>query len=444
MAQVASAPRIRRRSLAGRVLAWVRERVATTPGKLVAISVLVGLVAVCFGLAAGIAERSRQHAAQAVRLQTEPVLRNAATLYASLSDANATATTTFLTGGLEPRTRRLRYQTDLQSATDSLSALTREVGNSPDARSALTTISRQLPGYTGLVETARANNRQGFPVGAAYLRAASDVLTNNTTGILPAAKRLYGIEAQRLSDSYRSGTSSTTLIVFVLAAVAALALLMATAVYLRRVSRRTFNVPLVAGTVALLALSIWGIAGFVREQNALAKAQREGSDPVQVLSATSILASRAQSDESLTLVNRGSDSQDPKDFTAIQKALGPLISEGAMLDARTRTSAEARALANDFAAYSAEHARIGRLERAGDIPDAISLEVGTEAGGRSPADRINANLAAQTAAAQARFSSSASDATSALSGLSIAIPVLTILAAALVLFGLRKRINEYR
>jgi hypothetical protein len=426
------------------VLPWVRERVATTPGKLVAISVLVGVVALLFGTAAGLAERSRQHAAQAVRSQTEPLLRNAATLYASLSDANATATTTFLTGGLEPQTRRLRYQADLQSASDALSALTKQVGNSPDARSALTTISRQLPVYAGLVETARANNRQGFPVGAAYLRAASGMLTASTTGILPAANRLYGIEAQRLTASYRSGTSSTTLIVFVLAAVATLALLLLTAVYLRRVSRRTFNVPVVAGTVALLALSIWGIAGFVREQNALATAQRDGSDPVQVLSATSILASRAESDESLTLVNRGSDTQDPLDFAAVQKALGPLIGEGAMLDARTATSAEAQALAGDFAAYAAEHARIGRLETAGEIPNAISLDVGTEASGHSPADRINANLKAQAAAAQARFSSSATDATSALTGLSIAIPVLTVLAAVLVLFGLRRRINEYR
>ena len=37
-------------------------------------------------------------------------------------------------------------------------------------------MNRVLTEYTGLIEAARANNRQGFPVGAAYLRQASRVL----------------------------------------------------------------------------------------------------------------------------------------------------------------------------------------------------------------------------------------------------------------------------
>ena len=64
--------------------------------------------------------------------------------------------------------------------------------------------------------------------------------------------------------------------------------------------------------------------------------------------------------------------------------------------------------------------------------------------GPSPADRVSASLAGQVAAAQARFESSAADATSALSGLSVAIPVVFVVAAFLTLVGLRLRINEYR
>jgi len=51
---------------------------------------------------------------------------------------------------------------------------------------------------------------------------------------------------------------------------------------------------------------------------------------------------------------------------------------------------------------------------------------------------------AQTNAAQARFASQASDATSALAGLKIAIPVLAVAAALLALVGLRQRADEYR
>jgi hypothetical protein len=42
-----------------------------------------------------------------------------------------------------------------------------------------------------------------------------------------------------------------------------------------------------------------------------------------VLSATRILLSRAESDESLTLVARGGDEQHPADFDAAMRALGP-------------------------------------------------------------------------------------------------------------------------
>ncbi len=235
-----------------------------------------------------------------------------------------------------------------------------------------------------------------------------------------------------------------TVIVFVVAAAVSLALLLLTQVYLARISRRIFNVPVLAATILLVALCAWGLIGIVGEQNALAKAQREGSDPVQVLSATRILSLRAQSDESLTLVNRGSDAQDPADFAIVAGSVRTLVGDVAALDRRTGTSGAATALAAAFAAYRAEHAQIAARETSGQIPAAIKVEVASQAHGDSPADRINLNLDRQIAAAQQRFSRSAADATSALGGLSIAIPVVTVLMAGLAIFGLRQRINEYR
>jgi hypothetical protein len=57
---------------------------------------------------------------------------------------------------------------------------------------------------------------------------------------------------------------------------------------------------------------------------------------------------------------------------------------------------------------------------------------------------LSHDLAEQTAAAQERFTQAAADATSALGGLGVAIPLITTLAALLALVGLRRRINEYR
>jgi hypothetical protein len=428
-------------------LAWVRKRVATTPGRLALASILVAVGAVCFGVVAAAAERSRESAAQAVETQTEPLLVDAVNLYASLSDANATATATFLTGGLEPPARRARYLSDLRLASDSLATLTRRVGASSDVRGAVAAITDRLPVYSGLVEAARANNRQGLPVGAAYLRQASDLLTNT---ILPSADRLYATEAQRLNGDYGSGTATTTMIAFVAIAAVSLTLLFLAQRYLARISRRILNLPVLAASLVLAAVSLWGIVGLTGEQNALATAQRNGSDSVEVLSATRTLVSRAQSDESLTLVNRGSDQMDPADFDAVIHALAPstgaggLVGEVAALARRTGTGAAATKIATELASYRGEHARIAALEGSGRIIDAIKLAVGSAANGNSAADRLSADLARQIMAAQSRFTTAARDATSSVSGLSLAIPVLTVLAAALALLGLRQRINEYR
>ncbi len=431
---------ITNKSPRARLAEWLR----TTPGVLGLISVLVVVGALCFGVAATLTEGSREQAAHAVRTETEPLLVDAAILYAALSDANGTVTTTFLTGGLEPPARRARYLVDLRDAGAALERLTVRAGGSAKALSAVGVIAAKLPVYSGLVEAARADNRQGFPVGAAYLRQASELLGAT---ILPAARDLYEAEATRLNDGYGTGTSAITLIVLVALAALAVALLVVAQRHLTHVSRRVFNLPVLAATALVLILSIWALLGVASEQNALAKAQRDGSDPVEILSATRILVSRAQSDESLTLVARGGDERDRVDFDVVTSTLAGrdgLIAQAAALARRSGAGSSADELTSAFAAYRARHAQIAAFQRDGRAIDAIAFAVRTGASPSSPADRLNANLIAQTDAAQGRFARAAADATSSLSGLSLAIPALTVLAAVLALVGLRQRINEYR
>ena len=422
---------------AGGALGWVRERLATTPGRLVLVSILVVVGAVCFGAIATAAEQSRDRAADAARAQTEPLLVQAVRLYTALSDANATEATALLSGGLEPPEKRTRYLSDLRIASNSLSALTREAGTSASAPAALNTVADQLPVYSGLVESARANTRQGFPIGAAYLRQAAQLMT---TSMLPAADRLYATEAQRLSNDYRTGTETSTLVTFIVAGAAALILLLLAQRYVARISRRILNIPMVVTTVAVAAISVWGIVGLIDEQNALATAQRHGSDSVEVLSAATVLLSRAQGDLSLALVNRGTDETDSLDRQAVNRVLPPLVSEVSVLARRTGTTAAAGRFDSDYASYQARAAQITNRENSGDLPGALALA--PAAGAIS--DQLSADLGGQITAAGRRFARSAADATSALDGLSLAIPLITVLAGTLALLGLRQRINEYR
>src|SRR5579859_6828091 len=137
----APAPTRRQRARAGVALDWLRERLTTTPGRLVLTSVLVIVGAACFGVLATGAEQSRARAVGAARTGTEPLLLQAVHLYTALSDANATVATGLLgAGGLEPRLERAHYLNDLRVASDALTALTRETGTSTRAPAALATI----------------------------------------------------------------------------------------------------------------------------------------------------------------------------------------------------------------------------------------------------------------------------------------------------------------
>ncbi len=387
------------------------------------------------------AERSRAAAAQAARAQTEPLLLQAATLYTALSDASATVTTTFLQGGLEPRARRAQYLGDLRLASNSLTQLTREASGSAETRGEVARIAAELPAYSGLIEDARANNRQGFPVGAAYLRAASSLLTGT---ILADANRLYALEARRLNSDYTTGTSIAAFVVLIVVAVFALALLLLAQRTLTRWSRRVFNVPMVIGTLVLVAALIWSVIGLTHQRASLQSARRH-SDAVEVLSASRVLLSRAQSDQSLTLVNRGSDEIDPLDFSVVMKALAPpagLLERAASAVAQQSGTAASRALLTQFAGYTRETERITRLEGEGRVADAITLASSPQAA--TDAAAPTKTLVAQTETAQGRFATEAESATGALSGLSVGIPLLTVLAAALALLGLRQRLEEYR
>ena len=411
-AGIAAAPPRRRRpsARAGVAVGWVRARLATTPGRLVLTSVLVVVGAAFFGIVATGAEQSRERAVRAARTDTEPLLVQAVNLYTALSQANATVATGLLAGGLEPQAARNRYLNDLREATGALTALGRGAGTSTSASGAIATIANQLPIYTGLIESARANNRQGFPIGAAYLRQAAGLLDNR---ILPAADRVYAAEAERLNSDYRTGTGTASLVALAIAIVLALLGLALAQRYVARISHRILNLPMLVATVALAAVSVWALVGVISEQNALAGAQRNGSDSVERLSAADVLLSRAQGDLSLTLVSRGTDQTHPADFTAVTGVL--------------TASHLANGFRAGFASYLAAAHGVQDLESNGQLQPAITRATSVA----KLSQQLGNQLGGQITAAQARFTRRGADAASALGGLGLLIPLITVLAACL-------------
>jgi hypothetical protein len=435
----------------------IRRRLATTPGRLgLAVAALAAGV-LLFGLVAAYAADTRGDAVERVAT-TEPLLVAAVDLSASLSNAHAIASASFLQGGPEPTQLRVRYRDELVRAGDTVARLARETGTSPGSRSAVQLITAQLPVYAGLIGNARANLRQGYPVGNAYLRRASETLGDD---MLRPARTLYASEAGSLTAGYEAGTSAWTLAVVVVAGSALLGLLAATQVFLARATRRIVNVRLAVATAVLLGLMAWVAIAFAAQQRALVRAQHEGSDPVQLLEVTRILALRAQANESVALAARGGGGGegrrlgDDSGFQTLRKPIGlsrpgPARGSGGLLHQAVLTghpTPAIDAIYDRYRSYLHAHALVVRRLSRGAFDDAVRLAVGPDGGAATTsaaAAALDDALRAQANVAQARFEDGADGARAAFRGLGLGIPVFTVLCGLLALSGVRERLKEYR
>ena len=141
---------------------------ATPPAATVEVivaSLIVGVIgALTFAYLAYSLNRAEADTAQLIRVQK---------IQTNLLTADATATNAFLVGGLEPPAQRAAYDQAMLAASTLIAEAARA---QPADTEALSALNQQVVSYAGSIEQARANNRQGLPIGAQYLRVASTQL----------------------------------------------------------------------------------------------------------------------------------------------------------------------------------------------------------------------------------------------------------------------------
>jgi len=373
---------------------------------------------------------------------SEPLSLDAQRIYRSLSDADATEAAAFLHGGLEPFSMRRRYLADIAQAARELEAAT-AAGQSAAAPQ-LATLATQLPVYTGLVETARADNRLGLPLGAAYLREASRLMQ---LGLLPAARALYAQENGRLAAAGRQATA-LPYADFAFAVIVALALFLAQR-WLAQRTRRLVNPGLLAASVAGLVALIWVASALTVARENLASARDQGSAPVEALARADIAALRAHAYESLSLIEHGGDSSFQQGFASEQKNLGPgpgtLLTNAADAARGSPGGGQAAAATHIAPAWFAVHQRVGSLFDSGSYLAAVSLAIGTgpsESGGMFT--RLDTTLTQAISADQASFRSASQAAQGDLAGLEATVIALSLVMAAGSAWGISRRLGEYR
>ncbi|WP_122978000.1 hypothetical protein [Actinoplanes teichomyceticus] len=366
-----------------------------------------------------------------------PLSVSAQDLYRSLSDADATAATAFLTSGAEPAALRQRYLDDIARASAALTVAARDADDADTAR--LAVLTDQLPVYTGLVETARSYNRLGIPLGGAYLREASALMR---TTLLPRAQDLFESAQRRLSGAQRDAAGFPWAVL--LLGLCTVAALVAAQVLLARRTHRIFNLGLVAASLVALVALVWPALALSAAAHRVDAGRGTGSALVSVLADARRAALQARADEALTLIARGSGAAFETDYRTAMRDLTGLL--GAAAARAPESDREVILQARDHASrWDRLHGELRRLDDRGDYLAAVGRATAT-----GPADppavfgALDAAISRALATANDRVDRQAGHGRRALTGLEAALLLGTAGLVAAVLLGLRPRIGEYR
>ncbi|MEV5964742.1 hypothetical protein AB0L70_23425 [Kribbella sp. NPDC051952] len=399
-----------------------------TPGRMRAILILAAVMSVVFGLAAaqgfrqseGALERAEANAAQLVRIQQ---------IHTSLVSANADATNAFLVGGLEPPDQRQHFVDSIANAAALISVAS---AAQPADQNALGALNQTLITYQGLIEQARANNRQGLPIGSQYLRDANAVLQDDS---LPLVQALVQANESRVNTEFDGAGHGTYWVVF--GGLLTLVILILTLRWLARRTHRYLNIPIAAGAALVLLTTIVGWVSLAAASGSAGDTRSGAYDQTLALSRARIAAYDARSNESLTLIARGSGDAFETAYTesaaTVDEQLRKISGIGAPLSAQWQD-------------YQEVHKVVRSKDAGGDWDGAVDLAIGgTQSANSLEAfnafDRSSADLLGTTSA---KVTSSLDDARNGLPPISwLGLPI-GIAAALLVAWGMSQRLEEYR
>jgi len=426
---------------------------ATTPARLRLLLAVLVLLSLAWGVLAALTANQHASAAADVVALSEPLSLDAEQIYTSLSDADATAANAFLAGGLEPAAARQRYNADLTEAAIRIEAASALVGSTaartqlPGHLAAqasatdaavgddLAILSGQLPVYTDEVGTARANNRLGYPLGAAYLREASGLLRGT---LLPAASDIYTRESGLLTSASGQATGLPLIVVTVVIGLGIGYVLYRSSRWLTRHTHRVVNYGLLVAVLAGLVSLVWLAAAFTIGRADLLHAQQQGSAPVQAYARAEVAALQAHADESLTLIDNKGDDTYQADYLAQKKLLGP--GPGTLLAAVQ--AAGGNGAAADAQAWYTAHAALRQEDDSGQHSIAVQSALNGDAAAKFR--QLSADLSDGINAHQAVFAASARSGRDAFTGLAAGMIVAALVMVAGCAWGLSRRLAEYR
>ncbi|MEV0554098.1 hypothetical protein AB0I27_11635 [Streptomyces sp. NPDC050597] len=427
----------------------LRAAATTEPGRLRIIGAVLALLVVAFGAVTAWQMTDRSAAADDVLHSSQPLSADAADIYRSLADANTAASSGFLAGGQETEESRERYEKDIRVAADKL--VTAAANSEPGSTSekTITKLNTMLPEYKGLVERARANNRQGFPLGGAYLRYANSKMQV----MLEDAERLYTVENQRLRSDYDDATPYPWIAIG--AGVLAIGGLAWAQHRNYRRTNRVLNHGLVAATAASTVVLLWLVVGHSVARAGLNDSYDNAVRSLNTLNDARIASLKARGNENLTLVARGAETRtvgaetvDAYDYDFEQQMKDLTVKLAAAEDLADNSAGEkpVQAATANMKVWKERHKEARAEDTLGNYQGALDKVIGTK--DKKPTgecfDKVDTALETAIGREETEFKQAAGDGRGAMNGLVVGAAVLAVLAAAGAVLGIGRRLSEYR
>ena len=411
--------------------------VNTTPGRILAIGAVLAMLGVLSAFAISTTINERQLQLTNVLDHTEPLAFAAGQLYTTLSVADAAAATALISGS-EPRAVRQRYE---QAITDAAVAVTRASSGltNPELVELLGRTNARLAVYTGLIETARTNNRMGNPVGSSYLSEASALMQQT---ILPDAQRLYEATS-RLVDAETSASTKIPAPVIIIVAVTLLFGAFAHR-WLARHTKRRVNIGLVVGGLAIAVMIVWvGTALAVSTAGSRA-AKNTAAESLRTVTNLAITAQQARADETLSLIRRGDEDVRKRSYyqrvDLMRDELRDYLARKDTVDKSGLAQADQL-----LEKWRQADERINEYIKTGDYQAATQVALGTGQDDSTPAfDKLNEALSQGIQESRTQLRNDISSARRVLSGTTVGGAMLSVGAALAVALGLWPRMSEYR
>ncbi|MEU1704087.1 hypothetical protein ABZ478_01610 [Streptomyces sp. NPDC005706] len=426
----------------------LRAAATTEPGRLRVIGAVLAVLVVAFGAVTAWQTAERAAAADDVLHSSQPLSSGAADIYRSLADANTAASSGFLAGGQETADSRDRYEKDIRTAAAGLvtAAANSEPGSPSEA--AVAKLNKLLPEYKGLVERARTYNRQGYPVGGAYLRYANEKMQKE---MLPAAEDLYKKENQRLNADYGDATP------YPWAAIALGVLTLAALGWAQhrtyRRTNRVLNHGLVAASTATAVALLWLVVGHTLARSGLDGSYDNGVRSLNVLHDARIASLKARGNENLSLVARGAETVTVGgqtydayyyDFDRDMGVLAKGLTDARGLADDDAGTGPVKAAEGNMAVWKQRHASARAEDENGNYQQALDKVIGGADATGACFDSVDRNLAKAIGHEQTEFQRAAGDGRNAMTGLPVGAAVLGVLGAAFAVAGVGRRLSEYR